>query len=196
MKENGPIRTCVGCGQKFNKSHLIRFVTDGQGSLIPDLKGKLPGRGVSVCLKKKCFQTALKKNSFTRQLGSDIESKSLVEIAVALIDAETRYLFTLMRVGFGGRKLIDGLDLCAKQIEAGELKLCLIAEDISMNSMKKIQPVLNKSSLKWLMLPEKMVISDNLNRPVRAVFGVTDVQLAETIAETLDRIVEVKTWMD
>ena len=42
MKRIGPIRTCLGCGRRERKSHLLRLTTGAGGTVIPDQR---QGRG-------------------------------------------------------------------------------------------------------------------------------------------------------
>ncbi|RMG11838.1 MAG: YlxR family protein [Deltaproteobacteria bacterium] len=43
-----PIRTCVVCGCRDRKEDLLRIAVDEQGTVIPDLTGRAPGRGAWV----------------------------------------------------------------------------------------------------------------------------------------------------
>lgn len=58
---HGPVRTCLGCGQKKVKQELIRLVYDGQNEVIVDTSRRLPGRGVYWCGADDCA-ARLKKN--------------------------------------------------------------------------------------------------------------------------------------
>ncbi len=44
----GPERRCIVSGEVGPKAGLIRFVTGPDGTVLPDLLGKLPGRGFWV----------------------------------------------------------------------------------------------------------------------------------------------------
>ena len=47
-EQEGPERRCIVTGDVQPKSGLIRFVLSPEGIVIPDLAGKLPGRGMWV----------------------------------------------------------------------------------------------------------------------------------------------------
>jgi len=51
--EPGPIRTCVVCRRRQEKSRLLRWVVDA-GRAMPDPRGRLPGRGHYVCRTAAC----------------------------------------------------------------------------------------------------------------------------------------------
>lgn len=195
MSEKGPIRTCIGCNTKFDKENVLRFVADYDGNLIPDINRKLPGRGASVCLDEACVKAAIKKKAFVRQLKSKSEAETLKNIAEQVIIAYSNYLYTLLRLGFGGRKVIDGLDICSKRMVSGDLKLCLLVEDISENSLQKIKPVADKCNVKVRFLGEKRVVAEKVHRPIRAVYGIVDKVLAKKVEDIINKIDRVKTWI-
>lgn len=70
-----PQRKCLGCGEMFNKSELVRVVkskvkdaTDEQYEISLDLTGKKSGRGAYVCKKSECLNKARKAKRIERSL--------------------------------------------------------------------------------------------------------------------------------
>lgn len=61
------MRTCVGCRGKAAKSDLLRVVEVG-GVLVPDLRGRLLGRGASVHPARRCLDLAERRRAFSRAL--------------------------------------------------------------------------------------------------------------------------------
>ncbi len=57
-------RTCIVTRQNGNKDELIRFVIGPDQTVIPDIKGKLPGRGVWVTNCKQAVQKAYERKMF------------------------------------------------------------------------------------------------------------------------------------
>ncbi|MDQ0446504.1 putative RNA-binding protein YlxR (DUF448 family) [Methylobacterium aerolatum] len=45
---------------------MIRFVRGPDGAVVPDLRGKLPGRGAWVSARREAVETAIRKNVFSR----------------------------------------------------------------------------------------------------------------------------------
>lgn len=66
-----PERTCVGCRTVRPKSSLVRLA-EKDGALVPDLKGRMAGRGVYICPDGKCLQEAYRKNPFSRSLKKNV----------------------------------------------------------------------------------------------------------------------------
>ncbi|WP_431802570.1 YlxR family protein [Microbacterium sp. bgisy203] len=62
-----PVRTCVGCRARAPRSTLLRVVAR-DGSLVPDEKAVLPGRGAWVHDTTDCVEAALRRRAFGRAL--------------------------------------------------------------------------------------------------------------------------------
>jgi uncharacterized protein len=63
---NTPVRTCIVERARKETSSLLRFVVSPQGSVVPDIKGNLPGRGVWVTARKHIVAEAVKRRAFQR----------------------------------------------------------------------------------------------------------------------------------
>jgi len=66
ITESIPVRTCAVERARKEKPFLLRFVLSPQNSVIPDIKGNLPGRGVWVTAKKEAVAEAVKRKAFQR----------------------------------------------------------------------------------------------------------------------------------
>ena len=60
-RSDGPDRKCIATGEVQPKFGLIRFVAAPDGTVVPDVMGKLPGRGVYVSAERSALETAVKK---------------------------------------------------------------------------------------------------------------------------------------
>jgi hypothetical protein len=72
-------RTCIVTRQPKPVGELIRFVGAPDGTLVPDLRHKLPGRGVWVTASAALVETAEKRRLFEKQF----EGKVAVEPGLA-----------------------------------------------------------------------------------------------------------------
>ena len=59
-------RRCIVTGETTDKRFLARFVTDANGSVVPDIENRLPGRGMWIRLHRDLVERALSRNIFTR----------------------------------------------------------------------------------------------------------------------------------
>ena len=59
----GPIRTCCICRRRLPKAELLRHIRgvseNGEG-LVPDPRGRMPGRGLYVCGQAECRERFLR----------------------------------------------------------------------------------------------------------------------------------------
>jgi len=53
-------------------SELIRFVVGPQGEAVPDVKGKLPGRGIWITATRDALGEAIKRKAFTRSFKREV----------------------------------------------------------------------------------------------------------------------------
>ena len=73
MPAVAPQRSCLGCREAKGKGELLRFVLAPDRTLVPDLLGKLPGRGAYTCLRASCLRTAIAKRQFARSFRGDVQ---------------------------------------------------------------------------------------------------------------------------
>ncbi|RFA14462.1 nucleic-acid-binding protein [Subtercola boreus] len=65
-----PVRTCVGCRARAEKSSLLRVVAQNS-QLVVDDGAVLPGRGAYLHATIHCLQNAVKRRAFGRALRSE-----------------------------------------------------------------------------------------------------------------------------
>lgn len=72
-----PQRTCVGCGNVFEKKILIRIVRNSDGIVELDTTGKKAGRGAYVCSKIACLEAAIKGKKIERALDCQMSPENI-----------------------------------------------------------------------------------------------------------------------
>jgi uncharacterized protein len=65
-------RFCVASRTAQPVSDLIRFVVGPGGEAVPDIKSKLPGRGVWVTATREALEDAIKRKAFARGFKRDV----------------------------------------------------------------------------------------------------------------------------
>jgi hypothetical protein len=83
-----PIRSCVGCREKKEKSELIRIVRTPDKEVKIDPDGKAPGRGAYICKKEECFRKAIKSKNLSRALDMDLSDDVIVELSNQVLNHE------------------------------------------------------------------------------------------------------------
>ncbi len=73
-------RTCIVTRAKAAPEGLLRFVRAPDGAVVPDLRHKLPGRGVWVTADAKVVAQAVKRKAFARGFKAEVRvSETLPE---------------------------------------------------------------------------------------------------------------------
>src|SRR5689334_22217320 len=73
-EETGPERTCVATRRVRPLDELIRFVAAPDGTVVPDIRRRLPGRGVWVTASRAAVEQAVKRNAFARGLKAQVSA--------------------------------------------------------------------------------------------------------------------------
>ncbi|MGB7979588.1 MAG: YlxR family protein [Candidatus Nanopelagicales bacterium] len=66
-QNGGPVRTCVGCRTRADKSELLR-VTARDGLCLPDPRSRQPGRGAYLHRRLECLDRAERRRALPRAL--------------------------------------------------------------------------------------------------------------------------------
>jgi uncharacterized protein len=73
LPRSDPERTCIVSRTVRPAAELIRFVVGPDRQVVPDLKHKLPGRGVWVTARSEMVQEAVKRRLFNRAFKTDVK---------------------------------------------------------------------------------------------------------------------------
>jgi predicted RNA-binding protein YlxR (DUF448 family) len=129
-------RFCVATRTVQPVSDLIRFVVGPDGEAIPDIKSKLPGRGVWVTATREALEEAIKRKAFARGFKRDVRTPAdlaarterLLEQAV--IDAlAMAHKAGLVAAGFGR---------AATALEREDVVALLHAAEASPDGVRKL----------------------------------------------------------
>src|SRR3954462_10162973 len=76
-----PQRSCLGCRESRDRDRLIRFVLSPQNEVVPDLDGRLPGRGAYTWVSAECLKLAVKQRQFNRAFKVEVMTASPDEMS-------------------------------------------------------------------------------------------------------------------
>jgi predicted RNA-binding protein YlxR (DUF448 family) len=139
---DGPERRCIATGAVAPASGLMRFVVGPEGSVVPDVTGDLPGRGIWVSADRAALQRAVDKRLFSRAARAPVTvPEGLVELVEALLARRLVELVSLARKGGGAvcgyEKTRDAL---AKGLAGRPAAVLLQAADGSERGRTKLRP--------------------------------------------------------
>ena len=93
-----PERKCIATGESQPKAGLIRFCLGPDGQIVPDVLGKLPGRGIYVSADRAALDKAVKKTLFTRAARQPVKvPEGLADLVEALIAQRAVDLLSMAR---------------------------------------------------------------------------------------------------
>lgn len=85
--ERGPVRHCAETRVRRPKSELLRFVLGPDGTIVPDLGERLPGRGVWITCSRSAVAAAVRSKAFGRSLkrkaNADADLPQRVEMLIS-----------------------------------------------------------------------------------------------------------------
>lgn len=129
-------RTCIVTRQACPPEAMIRFVAAPDGSVAPDLKRKLPGRGCWVCAERRFVDEAVRKKLFSRGLKTAVTADP--ELG-ALVD---RLLVASALGSLGLARKAGTVVMGAAKVEvairSGKAILVLHATDAAVDGVRKM----------------------------------------------------------
>jgi uncharacterized protein len=88
--EVGSERTCIVTGEKDSPEAMLRFALGPDGSVVPDLRRELPGRGVWTRLSLDTVRRAAERGAFSRAFRAHaVAAKGLEAKVDTLLERET-----------------------------------------------------------------------------------------------------------
>ncbi len=88
-------RRCIATGAILPAEKLVRFVVSPDGDIVPDLDGKLPGRGIWLTADRAAFTKAAAKGDFAKA------AKAKVNVAPDLADHVAQLLAARLQADLG-----------------------------------------------------------------------------------------------
>ena len=138
----GPLRTCVATRAVRPVDELIRFVVAPDDSLAPDLRNRLPGRGVWVMANRQAVVEAMRKKAFARSLKASVKvSATLPDDIDALLRRAAREASSLAnKAGL----VVTGFSKVEAAIGRGSLAGVVHAADAAPDGVRKIAQALRR----------------------------------------------------
>ena len=135
-KAAGSERLCVVARVAKPVDHLLRFVAGPDGTLAPDIKRKLPGRGVWVTASRRALETAVRRGAFARSL------KESIRIPADLPDLVDRLLaraaLDALAIANKAGRVVAGFERVGSALKADRLAVLIHATDASPDGVRKL----------------------------------------------------------
>ena len=129
-------RTCIVSREAGDADSLIRFVAAPNGTVVPDLKRALPGRGCWVTATREAVDKAAKKKLFARALKQDVAAPADLGESLDALLAKT----ALGSLGLARKAgaLVMGAAQVESAVRAGKAFFVVHAKEAAADGVRKV----------------------------------------------------------
>ncbi len=130
------MRTCIVTRNSAPEDHLIRFVADPDAQVVPDLRRRLPGRGVWVTATRDAVDTAQQSGGFARGLRQPVKADSDLgeRVDILLQKAVLGALSMARKAG----DLVTGFTKVEQAVGCGRVILLIHAADAAQDGIRRL----------------------------------------------------------
>lgn len=141
-RSRGRMRMCALSREVRPEAELIRFVAAPDGSIVPDLKARLPGRGVWLGADRATVLEAMRKNVLQRGLKRPVKPAGDLadQVAARLRDAALGRLGLARRAG----AVVAGFAKTEAAIASDDIAAVLAASDAAEDGLRKMRQALTR----------------------------------------------------
>lgn len=179
------LRTCVGCGERFEPAEMVRLVFTEGGRFAVDLAGKLGGRGVWIEPRAACLEAAVKRGGFSRSMKSPIRVDRAA-IANAIAEAYRIRIDGLISSANRARETAMGGDACLDALRNDGAFLIIFAHDAA-GRRGDIEALAKKTGCDVIVHGDKARFGTLFGRSEVGVVAIKEVGLARAILEAMIR---------
>jgi hypothetical protein len=136
IEESGPERTCAATGWKGPPEAMLRFALSGDGVVTPDIRRRLPGRGVWIKLDAAAVRQAAAKQVFARAFRAKAATPpALADDVDRLLEADAlQFLSLVNKAG----QIVAGAFKVEAAIASGKVVGLIHASDGSADGAQKL----------------------------------------------------------
>ena len=133
-------RLCIATREVRPVDELIRFVAGPDGVVVPDLRRRLPGRGVWVTARRRLVEEAVKRRAFGRGLKTD--AKALPDLPDTLERLLERSALDALSMAYKAGLVVQGYAKVEAAAEGGPVVALLRARDAGIEGGRKLAALL------------------------------------------------------
>lgn len=129
-------RRCIATGVSRPKSDLVRFAVSPEGMVVPDVLGRLPGRGMWVTATAGAVEKAMEKQLFARAAKRPVAIPR--DLARNVENQLARRVIDFLLIARKSGTAVAGFTKVRGAMAAGRVRLLLQAGDGSPGQLRKI----------------------------------------------------------
>jgi uncharacterized protein len=146
--DNGPrtksatTRMCAVSREVRPVDELIRFVLSPQGEVVPDLKRKLPGRGLWITASRARVAEAVRRNQFSRGFKRDVRAaQTLASDTEKLL---VRSVIEALAMAAKAGQVVSGFAKVEEALAGGQAKALIHASDGAADGIRKLDAIVRQ----------------------------------------------------
>lgn len=141
----GSERLCAATGAVTPVADMIRFVVAPDGSVVPDLKRRLPGRGIWITATGPALRNALARKAFARSFKREVRvAPDIVEMTERLLERSA--LDALAMAHKAGRTVTGFAKVEAALVQQDWIMGLIHAADAGADGVRKLAAALRRRS--------------------------------------------------
>src|SRR5260221_2217535 len=135
-------RLCIATREVRPVGELMRFVAGPVGSVVPDLKNRLPGRGVWITARRHLVEEAVRRRLFGRSFKADV--KFSAEFADELDRLRERSALNALSIAHKAGLVILGFGKVETAVATAHLVALIRARDAGEESGRRLAAALRR----------------------------------------------------
>jgi len=140
----GTERTCALTRQLKRAEDMIRFVVGPNAEAVPDVKRKLPGRGIWITATRAAVEEAVKRNVFARGFKRDVRAARDLAVQTELL-IERAALDALAIAGKAGT-VVSGFSRVEEAAGRDDIVALIRAAEAGDDGKRKLTAALNRNT--------------------------------------------------
>lgn len=182
-------RRCLITGERKNASEMIRFVRAPDGTLVPDIEARLPGRGMWVSAHRRAVETAVAKKRFEAEARRHGMGPLSVpgDLADRVASALRTRILSLLGLARRTGDIVAGFEAIERAAQKGADIVCLIeAADGAADGKRKLRRRLPGTPAAEMFTRQEL--SQTLGRENVTHLGLKRSRLADKIRLEMTRL--------
>ncbi|MDD1528337.1 RNA-binding protein [Bradyrhizobium sp. WBOS7] len=135
-ERSATMRMCAVSRQVRPIDELIRFVVSPQGDVVPDLKRKLPGRGMWLTASRGVVAEAVRRHQFSKAFKRELRPPQTLpaDIETLLVRSVTEALGIAAKAG----QIVTGFGKVESALKEGTVEVLIHASDGAADGIRKL----------------------------------------------------------
>ncbi len=167
--QDDPERKCIVTGEVQPKAGLIRFCLGPEDLIVPDILGRLPGRGFYVSADRGAIEKAAAKGLFARAARQPV--KLPPDLANLVDDLMTRRVVELISLARKASGAVMGYEKVKDWLSNGKARVLIQSSDGSERGKTKLRPPEGENRFIGCLTAQELGLAFGRERAIHAALA-------------------------